>query len=255
MANNLRKFNTLADYQAAELVKPAVSLIADTDDVYFDQKDAPVPPTPTFSGLTAHYYIDSVGDYILFNGGGGSGSGSGSGGVLPSAMIIDGTEVEVTATYQFDTVGEHVVNYSFADNQIPDNFMSGGLMDSTHLVGIEIGDGITSIGDSAFYYCTSLTTCTIGSGVTSIDTSAFEECSGLTSIDIPNSVTTIDGSAFKNCSGLTSVTVNATTPPELGLFVFDSTNNCPIYVPQASVNTYKSASGWSSYTSRIQAIQ
>jgi hypothetical protein len=36
--------------------------------------------------------------------------------------------------------------------------------------------------------------------------------------------------------------------------VFNYTNNCPIYVPSASVETYKSASGWSGYASRIQAI-
>jgi hypothetical protein len=35
---------------------------------------------------------------------------------------------------------------------------------------------------------------------------------------------------------------------------FDSTNNCPIYVPSGSVNTYKAADGWSNYASRIKAI-
>jgi len=41
----------------------------------------------------------------------------------------------------------------------------------------------------------------------------------------------------------------------LGRDVFYDTNNCPIYVPAASVDAYKSASGWSAYASRIQAIQ
>jgi hypothetical protein len=40
----------------------------------------------------------------------------------------------------------------------------------------------------------------------------------------------------------------------LGNNAFYNTNNCPIYVPSASVNAYKSASGWSTYASRIQAI-
>jgi hypothetical protein len=35
---------------------------------------------------------------------------------------------------------------------------------------------------------------------------------------------------------------------------FDNTNNCPIYVPSASVEAYKAATNWSSLSSRIQAI-
>jgi hypothetical protein len=61
--------------------------------------------------------------------------------------------------------------------------------------------------------------------------------------------------AFHSCTGLNSITCEAITPPTLGDFVFIETNNCPIYVPTASVNTYKAASGWSDYASRIQAIQ
>ena len=71
---------------------------------------------------------------------------------------------------------------------------------------------------------------------------------------IGNSVTTIGGYAFLDCSKLTSITINAETPPTLNEPSFDNTNNCPIYVPAGSVDVYKSASGWSEYASRIQAI-
>ena len=57
---------------------------------------------------------------------------------------------------------------------------------------------VTSIGDSAFDYCISLTNITIPSSVTSIDESAFSDCINLTSIVIPNSVTIIGDSAFIN---------------------------------------------------------
>jgi len=40
----------------------------------------------------------------------------------------------------------------------------------------------------------------------------------------------------------------------LGNNAFYATNNCPIYVPAASVNAYKTATNWKSYASRIQAI-
>ena len=70
-----------------------------------------------------------------------------------------------------------------------------------------IQDGVTSIGDRAFYGCTGLASVTIGNSVTSIGSSAFSGCTGLTSVTIPDSVTSIGGSAFSGCTGLTSVTI------------------------------------------------
>ena len=122
------------------------------------------------------------------------------------------------------------------------------------LTSMDIPNGVTSISDRAFSYCTSLTSIDIPSGVTSIGNYAFQTCSGLESIDIPSGVTSIGDRAFQFCSSLTSITVNATTPPALGNNAFDSTGNCPILVQSQSVSAYKTASGWSTYASRIQAI-
>ena len=72
---------------------------------------------------------------------------------------------------------------------------------------IEIGSGVTSIGQDAFDNCTGLTSVTIGNSVTFIGCEAFYGCSGLTSVTIPNSVTSISYHAFSYCSGLTSVTI------------------------------------------------
>ena len=125
----------------------------------------------------------------------------------------------------------------------------------TSLTSIDIPDSVTSIGSQAFLSCNSITSCTIGSGITSIGNDAFEYCTSLTSIDIPDSVTSIGGSAFYGCRSLASITVNATTPPTLvDMSAFGDTDNCPIYVPSASVDTYKSATNWSSYANRIEAI-
>ena len=85
-----------------------------------------------------------------------------------------------------------------------------------------IPNNVTSIGNTAFYNCSGLTSVTIPNSVTSIGYEAFYKCSGLTSIIIPNSVTSIENYAFLGCSGLTSVTIG-TSVTSIGSYAF---SNC-----------------------------
>ena len=91
-----------------------------------------------------------------------------------------------------------------------------------------IPNSVTSIGDLAFFGCSSLTSITIPNSVTSIGKGAFRGCESLTSITIPNSVTSIGGSAFSGCSGLTSIIV------EKGNAVYDSQENCNAIIETAT---------------------
>lgn len=100
-----------------------------------------------------------------------------------------------------------------------------------------------------------ITSLTIGNNPTKIGNAMFYGCNKLTSIVIPSNISSIEDSAFNGCSGLTSITVDSTTPPTLGgTNVFDNTNNCPIYVPDASVSEFKTSDKWSEYASRIKPI-
>ena len=75
------------------------------------------------------------------------------------------------------------------------------------LTSVSIPDSVTSIGDNAFYFCESLTSVTIPDSVTAIGDSAFSYCDSLTSVSIPDSVTSIGDESFYSCSSLTSVNI------------------------------------------------
>lgn len=130
----------------------------------------------------------------------------------------------------------------------------GAFASCRSLMSITIPSGVTSIGNGAFDYCTSLTSITIPNGVTSIGTSAFSSCSSLPSITLPDSITRIGNSAFRFCRSLTALYSKHTTPPSVGgNNTFDDCHSqLKIYVPTSSVNAYKSASGWSKYSYKIE---
>jgi len=75
------------------------------------------------------------------------------------------------------------------------------------IASIVIENGVTSIGNSAFSVCDSLTSVTIPSSVSTIGNDAFVSCSRLTSITIPSGVTSIGRGAFSDCDSLISATI------------------------------------------------
>ena len=166
------------------------------------------------------------------------------------------SRLRIVSTYKTDClslIGISPDGYTFEHYCNEDLTLNG--TDINNYATAIIGDCVRIISAQAFVGTrNTLTSVTISDSVYNIGREAFSGCTGLTTITIPSGVTTIGTSAFRNCSGLTSITVMAETPPSLSSYAFRNTNDCPIYVPCDYVNTYKAASGWSTYASRIQAI-
>ena len=72
---------------------------------------------------------------------------------------------------------------------------------------VEIPNGVTSIGNKAFYNCSGMSSVLMPNSVTNIESDAFNGCKSLKDITIPSGVISIGSEAFLGCSGLTSVTI------------------------------------------------
>lgn len=90
------------------------------------------------------------------------------------------------------------------------------------VVAAVIEQGVTSIGDNAFYNCNSLTTISISDSVASIGSSAFYNCSSLSNISFPENLITIDNYAFCNCSSL----IDSAFPDSLNIIGYKAFYNC-----------------------------
>ena len=107
----------------------------------------------------------------------------------------------------------------------------------TSITKVVLGDGVTSVGDRAFYNCTALTDVTIGNKVATIGGYAFRGCTALVSVTIPASVTEIKGSAFRTCSALEEVTFLGNAPT-MGTYVFTDCHE------NLTLNCYEGSTGF-----------
>lgn len=166
-----------------------------------------------------------------------------------------------TRTFEFCTKLE-TVNFT-SDGGI--KRLNGVFYRCESLKSVNIPSSVERIDGKCFAYCYALPSIELPESLTYIGDTTFMRCHSLTSITIPINVTYIGQFAFMECTRLEAIYVEATTPPTLDTggtydgqslhesMAFDYTNNCPIYVPCNSVDTYKSASGWMKYRDRIQS--
>ena len=126
-------------------------------------------------------------------------------------LSLNAMAYDFSYTYQGKTLYYNITSDNTVD-VAGDNSVSGAVVIPSSVTNNGTTYSVTSIGYSAFYSCSGLTSVTIPNSVTSIGKWAFQSCSRVPSVAVPNRGAQLGGMAFAYCSGLTSVTLpnNAT---------------------------------------------
>ena len=146
------------------------------------------------------------------------------------------------------TLGDNILYYSYSDNsgyhsfhpnlrevELPQGLSCIGasaFCDSPELTEVKIPSTVTKIKQSAFSGCTGLTKIELPPQLEEVGYSSFYGCSGLTEITIPSSVKTIRSGAFEECYNLESVTLSEGIR-EIGTEAFKRTNLKSLNIPKS----------------------
>ena len=140
-------------------------------------------------------------------------------------ITTTGEEVEVTyATTDYNSYSGEVtipstVTYNSTDYSVA-SIGDSAFYRCTSLTSVDIPSSVTSIGRYAFYHCSSLTSVTLPEGLTEIGECAFYGCTSLTEISLPESLTRIGSYAFHGCTGLANLTLPESVT-EIGEHAFE----------------------------------
>ena len=112
---------------------------------------------------------------------------------------------------------------------------------------------VTTVGINAFCYCAAIEAIELPS-VQTVANVVFRGCTSLRYVKLGASVTSIGNYQFGDAAtvpNLEYIICEAITPPAIKSTTWYYSNNCPIYVPDESVEAYRTASNWSAYADRI----
>lgn len=190
-----------------------------------------IPEEVTFMNRTRK--VTSIGDYAFYN------CSNLSSVTIPSSVSSIGEIAFYNCT-------------SLSMTKIPDNIINIGkeaFEGCEKLKSIELPKRIKIINFATFYDCTALKSITIPDSVTIIEDRAFYNCSSLTSITLPSSLTTIEDQAFNDCDIIEVISKNE-NPSMIGVKSFSQNTfyNATLYVPEGSIDIYKSVSGWKKFS-------
>lgn len=139
--------------------------------------------------------------------------------------------------------------------------IKAGTFNEVAITGVQLPDSLKTIGEKAFYYCTSLIELKLGSDTTVIGNQACEGCMSLRNVFFNEGLININDYGFGYCASLTSVTLpstlnsigsgafglsgleNITIPgsvESIGMGAFDSCNSMKTVVIESGVNTIES---------------
>lgn len=127
------------------------------------------------------------------------------------------------------------------DNAFSYNMFSGEL---------KLPSSLQELGSGAFACCSRIIgTLEIPENITAIKEQAFLGCSSIEKLVLPSTMDVIQSGAFYDCYGLGSIVCNAVNPPyvESSAFGGVSKSNVVVEVPEASLASYRTASGWSDF--------
>ena len=179
-------------------------------------------------------------DELAVNGGGG-GSGGGD------------TELETSFRSLIDnTFGASVT-------KLPEGLTSIGnyaFYAKQNLAITEIPEGVVELGESAFPSCHSLITLELPTTLEKIGMSCFASCQNLKEVIFKSNIKQLGNNSIYNCGNLEKVVFSGVTAvPTLGNNAFtNSTTKLKIYVPDNLLSSFKTATNWKSHESRLYPI-
>lgn len=172
---------------------------------------------------------------------------------------------KVTLPENLEILGNSAFQYcsSLTDVNIPANIgiiPESAFSDCSGLQKIVIPEGITEIKRYAFMRCLSLTEIELPKSLTTIRGRVIEECKSLRNLTIHQNVSLIEQHAFDGCQAIEEIHLHRAVLPQTPIPqgwlvdrpVIGSDNNCTLYVPKGSVESYQESQYWNSFKNIVE---